>query len=223
MKRFAWVLGLLGAGFMAVGIGLSVHTWQYLDRAQMVPGVVTELVLSRQKGALKSYKSRIQFETSSGERVDFVSRLGSSPPEYQIGEPVTVYFDPANPRDARLKGFLELWGLASTAGGVGAVFFLIGAGLGVAKWLNAQKLSRLRDTGDLLLATLDKIELDTGTTFNDRHPWRVHAHWSDPASGQRHLFVSEMLWEDPTARLGQLPVWVYIERGKPERYAMDIS
>ena len=100
---------------------------------------------------------------------------------------------------------------------------MLGAGLGLAKRFNAQKLAQLRVSGDLVLATLDKVALDTGTTFNDRHPWRVHAHWEDPVTGQRHRFVSEMLWEDPSARMGQSPVRVYVDRGKPGRYAMDLS
>lgn len=222
MKRFAWVMGLLGVVAMAIGIGLFAQTWLYLDRSQMLPGVVTELVISSQKGVSKRYKSRVQFETPSGDRVNMLSRLGSAPAAHRIGDPVEVYFDPANPSDARLNGFLELWGIASVAAGLGLVFFLVGAGLGVAKRFNAQKLARLRGAGDLVLATLDKVEIDTSTTFNDHHPWRVHAHWDDPVSGQRHLFASEMLWQDPSARLGQSPVQVYIERGNPRRYAMDL-
>jgi len=106
---------------------------------------------------------------------------------------------------------------------VGAVFFLVGAGFGTAKWFYAQKLATLREKGDLVLATFDKVELDTGTTFNNRNPWRVHAHWVDPTSGKRYLFTSEMLWDDPTERAGQSPVRVYIERGNPKRHAMDFS
>ena len=221
MKRFAWVMGLLGAAFLAVGVGFFVHTWQFIDRAQQASGVVTELVRSGGKRSSFNYQPRIRFEASAGEVIDFVSSPGSSPPAFRVGESVTVYFEPANPGDARLKGFRELWGLTLITGGLGAVFVLVGAGLGLVKRLHAQKLAQLRSTGDLVLATLDKVELDSGTTVNDRHPWRVHAHWEDPLSGRRHEFVSEMLWEDPSAGLGQQPVRVYMDRGKPGRYAMD--
>ncbi len=223
MKRFAWVMGLLGAAFMAVGVGFSVHTWQFMDRAQLASGVVTELVRSGKSLSSVRYSPRIRFETPSGDVIDFVSSVGRAPDDHRVGESVAVYFDPANPGDARLKGFRELWGFASVAGGLGGVFVLIGTGLGLVKRLHAQKLAQLRSTGDLVLATIDKVALDTGTTVNDRHPWRVHAHWDDPVSGRRYPFVSEMLWEDPSAGLGQQPVRVYMDREKPGRYAMDFS
>ena len=223
MGRFAWVMGLLGAVLLAVGIGFCVHTWRFIDRAQMASGVVTELVRSGQKLTSTTYKPRIRFEASPGETVEFVSSVGSAPSAYRVGEPVMVYFDPSDPGGARLRGFWELWGVSSVAGALGAVFLVLGAGLGLAKRFYAQKLAELRVSGDLVLATLDKVALDTGTTFNDRHPWRVHAHWEDPVTGQRHRFVSEMLWEDPSARMGQSPVRVYVDRGKPGRYAMDLS
>lgn len=223
MKLFAWICGLLGVAGMAVGLALFVHTQQYLDRAQTATGVVTEMVLSRRTAGSKTYKPRIRFQTPSGESMEYVSSVGSNASSYQVGEPVTVYFDPANPSDARLKAFFVLWGFPSIACGVGAVFFLIGAGLGLAKRMGAQKLAKLRASGDLVLATFDKCEPDTGTTFNDRHPWRVHAFWIDPASGQRHLFSSEMLWEEPDESMARQPVRIYMERGNPDRYAMDLT
>jgi hypothetical protein len=223
MKVFAWGSGLLGVLLMAIGLALCVHTWQFIGRAQAVPGEVVELIPSGRKVASTTYKARVQFEAANGEVVKFVSRMGSAPAAYREGEAVTVYVDPASPRDARLKSFIELWGVSSIVGGIGAVFFLIGAGFGVARWRKARKLMHLRASGDLVLATLEKIEIDTRITLNDRHPWRVHAHWTDPVSGQRHLFVSDACWEDPTLRVGQMPIQVYVERDRSGRYAMDLS
>ncbi|AOW15721.1 hypothetical protein LPB72_06495 [Hydrogenophaga crassostreae] len=200
-----------------------MHTQRFLDRAQMAPGVVTELVVSTKKVSSTTYKPLVRFETPSGAVIDFTSSVASAPAAYRVGEPVTVFFDPANPSEARVNGFFELWGIASIAGVVGTVFFLVGVGFGTAKWFYGRKLARLSETGDLVLATFDKVEPDAGTTLNNRHPWRVHAHWIDPLSGKRHLFTSEMLWEDPTERAGQSLVRVYVERGNPKRYAMDLS
>jgi hypothetical protein len=223
MKRFAWVTGLSGTAILPAGVGLGVHAWRFLDRAPLASGVVTELVRSGNK--LSSFRdiSHIRYETPSRDVFDLASRVGRAPTDQRVGESVTVCFDPANPDDARLKGVMEVGGPASVAGGVCAVFVLIGVGLGLAKRFHAQKRAQLRGVGDWVLATLDQVEIGTGTGFNNRHSWRVHAHWVDPVSGQRHRFVSEMLWEDPGAGVGPSPVQVYRDRGKPGRYAMDLS
>jgi hypothetical protein len=44
---------------------------------------------------------------------------------YRIGDTVTVYYDPANPGDARLDLFLELWLGPMVAGGFSIGVFLL--------------------------------------------------------------------------------------------------
>lgn len=223
MKLFGWILVLIGVLLMGTGLALSVPTWQFVDRAESLPGVVVELVHSGERKGSAYYKPRVRVERPNGESVEFVGRVGSSPSAYRMGEKVSVYLDPARPDDIRLKGFIELWGFAASAGGVGTVFFLIGASLGFIRLWNRRKLARLRQQGDLVLASFDRVEIDTSTTYNDRHPWRVYAHWVDPTTGQRHVFSSEMLWQDPGDRFESQPVRVYVARGNPREYAVDLS
>lgn len=40
-----------------------------------------------------------------------------------------VFFDPADPKDARLDGFFDLWGGATIVGGLGAVFLAFAIGM----------------------------------------------------------------------------------------------
>lgn len=41
--------------------------------------------------------------------VEFTGSVGSDPPGFDIGEGVTVLYDPANPKSARIDAFFQLW------------------------------------------------------------------------------------------------------------------
>jgi len=45
----------------------------------------------------------VRFSTAHGEEVEFRSPEGVTPCRAQVGDDVTVYYDPQNPLDARLE------------------------------------------------------------------------------------------------------------------------
>ncbi len=65
----------------------------------------------------------------SGETIEFAPSSSSSPPAYDKGEVVGVFFNPADPKDARLDGFFDLWGGATIVGGLGAIFLAVGVAM----------------------------------------------------------------------------------------------
>ena len=71
----------------------------------------------------------VHFKLPSGEIIEFTPSSSSSPPAYDKGEVVGVFFDPADPKDARLDGFFDLWGGAAIVGGLGVVFLAFAIGM----------------------------------------------------------------------------------------------
>ena len=222
MKLFVWIFGLIGGLFLFIGIWMLLDTQRFVARASPAPGVVIELLRTRDSDGDVLYKPLVRYETAAGATVEFTSNGASRPAAYDVGEAVTVLYDPAHPHKARLKGQWALWGLSTIFAGLGTVFFLIGASVGLWPWWRTRRMRWLRERGDLVLASFDRVALDTRVSYNGHHPWRVHAHWVDPLTARRHAFCSDMLWEDPCGYWDRRAIPVYIERNRPSRYAMDL-
>lgn len=222
MKLFAWVFGLLGAVCLGVGLAFLIHTQRFVDRAEVAPGVVIELLHTRDRDGDVLYRPLVGYQTAGGALVEFASTFESHPPAYEVGEKVTVLYDPTHPDEARLRSFFSLWGIAAVFGTLGSVFFLGGAGAGLWVHWQMRRQQRLRACGDLVLTTFDRVERDPLIKINRRFGWRVHTVWIDPLTGQHHAFRSHLLREDPGGRWTGHAIPVYVKRGRPQHYVMDL-
>lgn len=121
------VLMLGGAGL------LYQNTTKFIASAGKAQGEVTQLlrVESSRRNSSDTWRPLVRFKTPSGEIIEFSPSSSSSPPAYDKGEVVGVFFNPAHPQDARLDGFFDLWGGAAIVGGLGTVFLAFAVGLNV--------------------------------------------------------------------------------------------
>jgi len=55
------------------------------------------------------YYPIIRFADKAGQGHTLYSNSGSYPPAYEVGERVSVLCDPANPKEAKVNSFTELW------------------------------------------------------------------------------------------------------------------
>jgi hypothetical protein len=116
-----------------------------------------------------------------------------------------------------------LWLGPIIAGGLGTVFGLIGGAMLLGPMLAARQQADLRQRGTRIVTTFQSVEQNTSLNVNGRHPFRVFTQWTNPATSQIHVFESENLWFDPTAHINARDIGVYIERGNPKRYYVDLS
>ncbi len=222
------VLSLIKMIFLLVGLALlGVAAWFYLDTAKFIrgsqeaEGMVVELETHGSSGE-RYYHPVVEFTTPEGERVRFVSSFGSRPPAYDVGESVTVLYPEGSPREAKIKSFWSLWLGTVIAGGLGVLFFVIGLVMAVV-FGAGRRHRRLVQTGVPVEAVFREVEQNPYIQVNRRHPWRVVMAWTDPATGESHTFRSENLWQDPSDRLDPTLVRVFIERGNPRKYYVDLS
>ena len=80
-------------------------------------GVVVDIEVDSDSDGT-TYRSVIEFQTDSGETVRFTSRLGTSS-RADLGDPIDVLYDPADPRGATEKTFPNLWLFPMIFGGIG--------------------------------------------------------------------------------------------------------
>jgi len=129
---------LIGLGLLGGAVLSFVTTWRFIDGAVAADGVVIafEERWDSDDGAY-TYYPRVTFETEDRRKFEFTSDTGSRPAAFDVGEPVRVLFDPAQPDAARIDSFLQLWLLPLILGGIGTVFsgFGLVATLSVAREL----------------------------------------------------------------------------------------
>ncbi|WP_227814996.1 DUF3592 domain-containing protein [Nitrogeniibacter aestuarii] len=220
IKIVKFVFTLVGALLLALSAYLFEDTRTFVSEGEHGTGTVIDLLRSGEG----TYAPRVRFETPEERVVEFTSSTSANPPAYEVGEEVDVIYPADRPVDARISGFMTLWGGALITGILGAVFFLIGGGMIVYGLLRNNRKAWLEKHGVAVKARLQQVERNMALEANGRHPFRISAQWKDPATQRIHIFLSENLWFDPSEYLaGQETVTVLINRDDPRKHHMDIS
>jgi hypothetical protein len=216
LRGIGSIFAIVGLAMISGAAYVATSTQRFVATAAQAQGVVVAMEGSDTLAPV------VEFTARDGRQVRFRSNVSSNPPDFSVGEPVVVYYDAAAPDDARIDSFVQLWFLPTLLGGMGSVFGAIGFFTLYLPWRRARIARELRHQGRAVQATFDRVELDTSFAVNNRNPWRIHARWQDPATGEAREFRSEHLWEDPT---GYVPeqVTVFVDPRKPSRYHMDVS
>ena len=97
------ILFLIGFILFGIGGGLTYHQIIFRQDAIQVPGEVINLSEScDDEGCV--YRPTVRFTTLEGSTVFYHSDFGSYPPEYDIGELVTIFYKSENPEKAIIAG-----------------------------------------------------------------------------------------------------------------------
>jgi hypothetical protein len=140
---FGSIFGILGVVFLMVGcpflavagglyyfVDYSTQGWVLVDGK--VTGMVAREAYDTDTGYSTRYCPEVEFTTTAGQTLDLQLDECASPPDYQTGEAVQIYYDPQEPHHVQLKG-----GVQQSVGNIfiivlgilGGVFSFIGLGL----------------------------------------------------------------------------------------------
>ena len=125
-KGFGWSATVVGGAFLLVAMVSCFYTMHFVQAAVRAEGMVTEMVSETGKDGDKSYAPTFRFHDASGAEYTVSSRMYQSPPEFQVGEAVKILYLPNNPKNARIDGFWQVWGLPVIMGMSGGLTLLIG-------------------------------------------------------------------------------------------------
>jgi Protein of unknown function (DUF3592) len=138
------ILVLVGIGVFALGAQLGRTAFLLQSTGEHVRGTVLFCELKRTLHG-SSYYPVVQFATRGGMAVQFRDNMGSNPPAYRDGEPVTVLYFPAFPQQsATIDRGLQNW-IAPGAlclGGTFLAIIAIGARLGAPRSLEPPRKTR---------------------------------------------------------------------------------
>ena len=228
IKIVQYTFGLIGAAMLAGTFFMVQNTQQFLQTSLKAQGTVIDLIEKRSSSSSSSsnsrtYSPKVQFTTATGENITFTTSSSTYPPSYDIDEKVDVFYTADKPNNAKINGYFDLWGGATILGGIGSVFFAIGAGIALFSTLSQRKKSTLTSTGDAIEADFQNVELNESVSVNNTHPYRILAQWLNPRTNEVHIFKSENIWFDPTNHIKNKKIKVYIEPNNPKKYHVDIS
>ncbi len=207
-----WIFPGIGALMLAGAVGIQVA--RFSDRAQM----------TRTEGSVVDVEGgcpTVSFTSLDGTLGEYHSGTCSTPPSFDIGERVTVYYDPQNLERARIDSFEQNWIGSLILGGIGAVFLALGLLFVLPPLFAKRRAAELLVTGTPVQAEVVDVELNGGLTINGRNPYRIVAQWLNPQTNKLHVFRSENLWFDPGPYISESLVTVMIDPANPKRYSMD--
>jgi len=217
---------LVGAGMLIGAIGWHSSTRHFLARASRAHGTVVALLQHHSSNSSNNssitYSPVVRFNDGSQD-VQFNSSSSSNPPSYNIGETVPVLYLASNPYNAKIDSFFALWGGSLILAVLGGAFLLVGGGLIYVPRQQARADDRLRHDGMPVQAQFQSVQFMSNIEVNGRNPYRVLAQWQDPKTSLVHVFASHNLWFDPTSYIKQKEIRVFIKRGNPKHYYVDLS
>jgi hypothetical protein len=233
-------LYLMWAAFLVAGIGLLTggllwfrSTIHWVRSASSAQGRIQGFVKSLSEEGRDYYYPLIAFKTPDGRQIEFRSKLGRERPTYQVNDPVEVLYDPRRPDKAVIRSFSSLWlfpgiltaiglGFAGISTAVSLLLLREGARSLAEQERREETAARLRSSGRKLTLKADRVFLDTRSSRDGLHPYRIICRWRNPETGRAHVFESESIWFNPQEYIRET-IDVYIDPESPKVYSMDTS
>jgi hypothetical protein len=101
---------LFFAGFCLWGVYAGYVSWQLDQKGQTTTGTVVRLEESdSSEGGCCVYSPVIEFVANNDLTYSFEGDTASDPPAYDVGEEVSVLYDPTNPDTAQINKWSERW------------------------------------------------------------------------------------------------------------------
>ena len=126
LKIGGWC-AIAGATISLIICAISAYySNSFKTSAVQVEGEVIELIErdSDEHGVM--FSPVFSFDDNKGETHTIYSSSSSYPPSHSKGEKVLVYYDPTNPKKAKIDGFFSMWGLSAISGIVSIGNYIMG-------------------------------------------------------------------------------------------------
>jgi len=219
---FKYVSAVVGSALVIGAVYLFINKLSFTQTAIDARGTVVELLRIKFSKS-STYSPVVAFNTRKGKKIKFTANFSSHPPAYHVQENVAVLYDPINPKKAFINSFSSLYLGPLALGVIGTAFSLVGLlGLRTEK-LKREKKIFLKQNGKTIMTKFMDVQIDSGVTLNDSHPYFICSEWLDPATNKIHLFESANIWFDPTDFVKSDEIKVIIDSKDPANYYMDIS
>lgn len=121
------ILLIISPVLLIAAMVAGLHTLNFSRNAVQAAGTVIEMRESKdsESGSIR-YAPTFQFPDASGALYTVSSSFYSAPPEFQVGDQVTVLYRRDDPDTARIDTSTQLWGLPVLLAVIGGILLLAG-------------------------------------------------------------------------------------------------
>ena len=207
-----WLFPGIGALLLVIAIGIQIARISAEKQMTLTEGSIVDL----EDGC-----PTVSFMTLDGTLGEYHSSTCSTPPSFDIGERVALYYDPQSPERAHIDNFGQNWLGSLIVGGIGSVFLAIGLLFVLPPLFAKRRAAELLVSGTTVKAEVVDVELNGSLSVNGRNPYRIVAQWLNPQTNKLYVFRSANLWFDPGPYVSESLVTVMIDPANPKRYSMD--
>ena len=229
MKRDSGLVYLLGffcllAVFMIYyGVSQIVKAASFKAKANVATGEVVRNEERRLRGARYIYHPVVKFTPEGGTEIEFKGHTGSNPPEHKPGDSVRVIYNPANPQEAMIDSFLDLYRTPLIPAGLGVFLLALFAGLPLMGYYEKKYNAWMAENAKRVAGRVTGITVDTTIKVNGRSPWILEVEFSDFKTGETRTAKSYPLWTDPAPYLNGNEITVLVDPRKPKKHKLDLS
>lgn len=215
----------IGGVFIIVAIFVTISSFQFLQTATKTQGTVIDLIKNvdtdSDGDSSTTYSPVVSFTTSTGQKIEAKTSISSNPPSHEIGDSVSIYYSPKDPKTIIVDSFMDKYFLPIVFGVLGLILFSIGGfGLVKAKKKN-DEAKWLQTNGQKVDSIFVEVRSVIDVTINGRNPWKIVSKWQNLANGQTYFFESIDLMFDPTNYMTGQTITVFIDPNDPKKYYMD--
>lgn len=102
-----WLVPISTVVLVVLGLWYTYTSFKFSTNGEEVQGTVVRLESSTSDGS--TTYSPVYSYTVNGQKYEYESVNSSNPPAHEVGEQVTLLYDPDHPDKARVNSFFELW------------------------------------------------------------------------------------------------------------------
>lgn len=212
---FAFVGAIMGIAFTST----MFNRYQLRSEGIRTEGEVIDVNYSGKGGSSPT----VSFITERGETITYNPGVYTNPPEFSVGDRVTLWYHPDNPRNLSLEG-ADTWVVPLITG----IFFLVFGGIGFGGLLNRYFTQKRRawlwQYGTPIDVPFTEVRYNTSLKVNGDSPFVITGQWHDKTTNKVYTFESDNIWYDPTPFVGDGRLLrVMIDPANPARYVMDTA
>jgi hypothetical protein len=104
----------------------AYYSNSFKTSAIKVEGEVIELIERNSEEHGLMFSPVFSFEDTKGDTHTIYSSSSSYPPSHSKGDKVVVYYDPTNPKKAKIDGFFSMWGMSAISGIISIGNYIMG-------------------------------------------------------------------------------------------------
>ncbi len=210
------IFGLAGVGMLIGGFLFMRNSLHFQSIAVEVTGTISNIESWRDSDGDTSHKTFVSYSYEGQEYENMP--LGYYNSGMYVGKDISLLVDPANPahiasRSGNTFGYVMLLAM-------GLLFLLVGVIPLTTMLLGSIKGKKLMQTGKLLQAMVDHIDLNRSVTYNGRHPYLIYCTYYDAYRDVTYRFKSRNVMVDPGYAPGDT-IEVYVDPEDYSKYAVN--